>query len=64
MGDDAEGEGDVVEGKVPELCPHCDDVVWQPGEQEHSNHKKHCLCCLKKMRSGIKWSQCSNKSVI
>lgn len=49
--DDAEGEGDVVQGKVPKLCPHGDDVVWQPREQEHSNHEKHCLRCLEKTRS-------------
>lgn len=48
MGDDTEGEGDVVQGKVPELCPHCDDVVRQPGQQEHSNHEKHCLRCLER----------------
>lgn len=48
MRDDAEGEGDVVQGKLPKLCPHCDDVMGQPGEQERSNHEKHCLCCLEK----------------
>lgn len=57
MRDDAEGEGDGVQGKLPELCPHRDDVVWQPGEQEHSDHEKHCLRCLEKTRSHIKWLQ-------
>lgn len=56
MRDDAESEGDV-EGKLPKLCPHHDDVVWQPGQQEHSNYKKDCLRCLEKTRSYIKWSQ-------
>lgn len=55
--DDAEGEGDVVQGKVPKLCPHGDDVVWQPGEQEHSNHEEHRLRRLEKRRSWIKGSQ-------
>lgn len=54
MRDDAEGEGDVVQGKLPKLSPHRDDVVWQPGEQEHSNHKQHGLCCLEKTRSQVK----------
>lgn len=57
VGDDAEGEGDVVQGKVPKLCPHGDDVVWQPGEQEHGNHEKHCLRCLGERRLSVKCSQ-------
>lgn len=57
MRDDAEGEGDVVQGKLPKLCPHRDDVVWQPGEQEHGHHEKHRLRCLEKARPRIKWPQ-------
>lgn len=47
MGDNAEGEGDIVQGELPKFCPHCDDVVGEPGDQEDGNNQQDGLGRLK-----------------
>lgn len=50
MGDDAEGEGDIVQGELPKFGPHCDDVVWEPGDQEDGNNQQDSLGRLQKKK--------------
>lgn len=52
VGDDAEGEGRVVQREGTKLHPHGDDVVRQPAEGEGGDQQKNCLSRLQPQNTG------------
>ena len=48
VGDDAEGEGGVVQGEPSKHHPHGYDVVGHPADEEGGHHQEHGLDSLKK----------------
>lgn len=67
MGDDAEGEGDIVQGELPKFCPNCDDVVGEPGDQEDGNNQQDGLGRLQERKRNFgetNWVNCSLRGIV
>ncbi len=50
VGDDAKGEGCIIQGKSAKLHPHGDDVVGHPADGEGGDDQENCLSRLRESR--------------